>query len=132
MLHKRRLDMLFNLACDIEPQHKARIIAAIYYGKQRLCVARNRVRTDPFHYSFSQSEHRIHLHAETSAIKQAIQLVGLDKLERCVLYVARAKRGLDGQFQFGLVRPCIGCQRAIQEFNIRECWYTLENDIERL
>lgn len=132
MLHKRRLESLFNLAAEIEPQHKARIVAAIYYGKQRLCVARNRVRTDPFHYSFSHSLHKIHLHAETSAIKQAIALVGLAKLEYCVLYVARAKI-IQGQFHYGLVKPCVGCQRAIQEFNIRECWYTLEQgSMERL
>lgn len=72
----------------------------------------------------------IYLHAETLALKRGIARIGEESLADASLFVCRLRQIVDQKtntrtFQWGLAKPCAGCQRAINTFNIRRVYYTL-------
>ena len=77
----------------------------------------------------SESDDAIYLHAETDAIKNALKRIPESELEKASLYVCRVKYDSNGRgkkITWGLAKPCIGCQRAIATFGIRDVIYSNE------
>jgi deoxycytidylate deaminase len=78
---------------------------------------------------FGKNQDSLFLHAEVDAIKNALRLISVDQLSKSELYVVRVKRveGKKGWFK-GLAKPCEGCQRAIETFNLKAVHYTTDEN----
>jgi len=116
--------MCYTIAKDLPRVGKARVAACITYKGRLVSIGVNSSKSNPLAKHYGHNEHAIYTHAELAAIKNALKTVELDKLQYCVLYIGRAKL-IDNQWQTGLAKPCIGCQRAIAEFGIKHVEWTL-------
>lgn len=101
----------------------ARIAAAIVYKGKLISISTNLPKTDPFHYGFSKTQHKITLHAETGAIKNALRELSTTQLRKAILYVVRVK---GEKPTLCLAKPCKACQLAIATFDIKNVIYTNE------
>lgn len=102
---------------------RARVAACIVYRGRLVSMGFNTYKTHPLAKKYGHNEHAIYSHAELSAIRNSLRYIGVDDLRYCSLYVGRAKI-IDGKWQPGLAKPCVGCQRAIAEFGICNVHYT--------
>ena len=92
--------------------------AAITYNNKVLAVGESKYKTHPFQKKIQEqvgNKERIYLHAEVDAIIKVINKHGTDILKECELHVIRITKG----GSVGCSKPCTGCQRAIDAFNIR-------------
>jgi deoxycytidylate deaminase len=125
---QRVLNVLSNVAYDVERVANARLAACLLYKNEFVSIGTNKFKSHPFQAKYSKNKEAIYLHAETDAIKNALRVLNTDQLSKCTLFVCRVKQ--DGSF--GLAKPCEGCTRAIATFNIRKAFYTTgERDIIR-
>ena len=116
--------MLTRLAIE-NPGVKGRfkMSAGVVYKKQLIATGVNSYKTHPLMARYGENEHKIFLHAEVDAIKNALRLITQEQLSQSILYVIRVKRGTCG-WEYALSKPCLGCQRMIAEFNIKETLWT--------
>lgn len=123
------LRRMFYKAIMLDPIAKARMIASIYYKGKVISTCRNSLKTHPFQKKYSEFPYKIHMHAEIGAIKNALKVISVDQLTDCTLYICRAKRISDNDpnSMFGLSKPCLGCFKAISEFQIGRVVYTLDD-----
>ena len=128
--HSKNINILSKIAVSVEPVAQARIAASIVYRNEIVSVGVCQKKTHPFQAQYGKNEDCIYLHAETDAIKNAIKLIGLEELAKSTLYVCRVKFEdySKKKFLFGLAKPCIGCARAIANFNIGKVVYSLDNE----
>lgn len=85
------------------------------------------MKSHPFQKMYSKHPAAIYIHAEVSAIKNAVnQRIDSDIIARSTLYIARQKI-IDNKWTSGLARPCSGCQRCIAAFDIKQVVYSLDN-----
>ncbi len=68
------------------------------------------------------------LHAEESAILDALKKHSHDKLIGSTIYVSR----VDQSGKLALARPCEHCQTVLRAFQIKTCLYTTPTGVERL
>lgn len=122
--HLKNLNLLTTIAEGIEPVGNAKIAAGIFLKNTLVALGTNQNKTDTFQNRFKPRDKAIYLHAENSAIKQALNKIGREELSKTVLYVARVKKDHKRSYVHGLACPCIGCQAAIAEFNIKKVFYT--------
>lgn len=92
--------------------------AAIFAKKRLISVGTNNAKTHPLSKFYGRP---VTVHAEMQAIIRAKNFV--ESLDGMILVVARIKRN----GEFGMARPCSGCQSIIKRNNIKEVWYTTEN-----
>lgn len=100
-------------------------MAAIIVDKKGMVVSygMNSRKSDPLAAKYGRHPDAIYPHAELAAIKSAVdyfRLDGLEELYECTMYVARVLKNGEP----ALAKPCIGCQRAIQEFGITNVEWT--------
>lgn len=74
----------------------------------------NQRKTHPLAIQYGKNEWSVYLHAEINAIRNALKRHNLSVLSNSTLVVVRIKAG-----KLAYSKPCIGCQRAINEFNIK-------------
>ena len=81
-----------------------------------------------FQKKYAPNEDAIYLHAEVSAIKNALRHIDEKVLAKSTLYICRIKRtgSRNSPFTWGISKPCTGCQRAIATFNIKTVVYSEE------
>lgn len=122
------LDMLNKLAQEISPVASARMAACLTYKGRVISFGINKKKTHPFQKRFALNEHNIYLHAETAAIKNALRYLSLDQLKKSTLYVARIKRPStwSKEWIFGLAKPCHGCQKCIDQYQISKVRYSVD------
>lgn len=125
MKHNSIIKLLGRIAEDVSPIKTARIAAAIVYKGEIISIGTNSYKSDPLQAKYSKNEHAIYLHAEVSAIKKALKRINKDDLSKCSMYIVRRKLH-DGMMCDGLAKPCVGCQRAIDTYNIQKVFYTLD------
>lgn len=106
------------------PVKSARIAAAVVYKGSIISVGTNSYKTDPLQAKYSKNEHAIFMHAEILAIKRALKILSKEEMKKAHLYVVRRKNAA-GIMQDGLAKPCIGCQRAIDDVQIQKVIYTV-------
>lgn len=110
----------------------AKVSACIVQRGVPLEIGTNRNKSHPFQLKYSRNKESIFLHAEISAIKNAMRFLSLDDLEHTDLYVCRMKN-IKGNMVYGLAKPCEGCMKAIVEFGIKTVYFTTnEGTIEQL
>ena len=132
MEHLKVMETLAKIAEDLDKninRSGARLASAIIYKNQIISYGVNQNKSHPFHSQFSESDDAIYLHAETDAIKNALKRIPESELEKASLYVCRVKYDSNGRgkkITWGLAKPCIGCQRAIATFGIRDVIYSNE------
>lgn len=116
--------ILFDIAKVNNPIFRARHAACITYKNSFISFGVNSKKSHPLQSKYSKHEKSIYLHAEIDAIKNARYKVDLSK---CVLYVARVKWNNNfTEMIFGNSKPCIGCEKAIKNFNLKGALYTNE------
>lgn len=124
--HEKHLRDLLIAARDVTPVASARIAAAVVSGNRVISYGVNSRKTSPLQKKFGKNDQAICIHAEISAIKNALNRNGTNDLSNSILYVARAKK--EGKaFIQGIAKPCEGCMRAIAAFNLRKVFYTEDN-----
>lgn len=120
-------EMLTRLAIENPGiQGKFKMSAGVVYRKQLIATGVNSYKTHPLMLQYGENEHKIHLHAEVDAIKNALRLITQEQLTQCSLYVVRVKRPTQQskEWTYALAKPCLGCQRMITEFGIKEVLWT--------
>lgn len=138
--HQRRLNELFNLACDHNPssdklrctapngarKNLTGVVASIYIGNKLVSYGFNSRKTHPLAYRFRKNKNAICIHAEVDAIANALRRVSADDLAYSTMYIARAKSPAPRKPKTlkGLAKPCEGCARAIAAFRISSIYYT--------
>ena len=99
----------------------ARVAAAIVIANEIVAIGVNENKTHPMAKRFGKNDKAITLHAEISAIKNALRVISVKELSRSTLYIARARMAYrDGPFVTGNAKPCAGCRRAIETFGINK------------
>lgn len=125
--HTNYINDLFAIARDVTPVASARIAAFIVLNNSVISVGVNSVKTSPFQKRWGKNETAICIHAEISAIKNALKKIDTQSLKNTTMYIARAKKnGQKGKDVFGLAKPCLGCQRAIAAFGIKKVYHTTD------
>jgi tRNA(Arg) A34 adenosine deaminase TadA len=130
-LHAKYINLLGKIAADIqEPvSGNARLASCIVYKKDIVSFGFNAHKTHPFQAKFGANKESIYLHAEVSAIKNALREISVDDLSRSTLYVCRVKYESCNKknIMFSLSKPCCGCERCIQTFGIKKVYHTVDN-----
>lgn len=131
MLSKKLMNHITTLkkiTRDIDSVGNQRLAAAIVKGNRVISFGHNKRKTHPLQNRFSKNRHSIYLHAEIDSIKNALKELKVEELSQCILIVVRTKK--DGSS--GLAKPCKGCMRAIESFNIKQVIYSTEDGYETL
>jgi len=121
------IDELFTLAQAVEPVRGARIAAGIVHRGKIVGYGYCHKKSHPFQAKFAKNEHAVFFHAETHAIKNALNNISVSDLKKSSLYIARAryKNTKAREWEYGLACPCAGCQSCIETFEIQNIFYTL-------
>jgi deoxycytidylate deaminase len=120
----------FKLAQSVEPVRGARIAAAVVRRGKVISYGYNHKKTHPFQTRFCKNPHAIFFHAEVHAIKNALKSVDVEDLYKCELYIVRAKRDkANRKWITGMSKPCSGCQKCIDLFDLKSVYYSIEGEI---
>lgn len=123
----KHFDILKEIAIANGKVARARVAAAIVYHKRIISVGVNSYKSSPFQVKFSKNKESIYFHAEVYAIKNALRNIDVDDFKYVDLLICRVKYFPEyKKYGFGLAKPCDGCLRAINTFNIRNVYYTGE------
>lgn len=128
--HAKYINILAKLAADIpQGSGNARIAACVVLKGMIISFGVNEPKTHPFQIKYGKNDKSIFLHAETSAIKNALKYISSKELSRATLYVCRVKYFdyTKRVMLFGNARPCSGCFRCINTFSIGSVYYTTDN-----
>jgi tRNA(Arg) A34 adenosine deaminase TadA len=102
------------------PTDLNRMAAIIAKRGRVLGKGMNSRRSHPLQKLFSKSDVKIALHAEISAIVDALRNNGIEELKGASIFVARVlKSGVKAK-----AKPCEICQRAISAYGITAIYYT--------
>lgn len=127
------IEYMKSIAEDMTPVSSARICAVVLDRKGNvLSVGVNQAKSHPMQAQYGKNEHAIYLHAEIDAIKNALKKIGRNSLRQCTMLICRRKFNENGEFIYGLAKPCDGCVKAIQDFGIKEVIYTLDGDSSKV
>ena len=107
--------------------HRSKHSAVIVYKNEVISLACNKIKSHPFQKRYSKANEAIFLHAEVSAIHNALKKVTLKELSKSTMYVCRVRINNDNKSFFSYSKPCDGCMRAIAEFDIKNVMYTDES-----
>lgn len=127
--HSKYINILSKIASDLSPVKSARLAACVVLQNDIVSFGVNEMKSHPFQARYGKNKDAVFLHAETSAIKNALKYISLHDLERCTLYISRVKfdDATKTKLIFGTAKPCPGCFRCINTFNIKKVYYTLDN-----
>jgi cytidine deaminase len=108
----------------------AKLAAAIVNKNKIISIGVNSMKSSPLQAKYATNKDlSIYLHAEISAIKNALRQIDVEDFKKVSLYVCRVKYDiLTNSIVYGLAKPCSGCMRAIFEFDIKKVYYTLETE----
>lgn len=126
--HEKYLEQLFMMAMDLEPVGAARIMACVVSKNNNIIAfGHNDSKTSPHQKLHSQCEHKIFKHAEIDAIRNAVKRVRFRGVVDTTLYVCRAKINENGEWCYGLSKPCGGCYSYIKQHNLKRVFYSKNN-----
>jgi deoxycytidylate deaminase len=128
--NEKFMDILEKLACSVEPAGNAKISACIVHKGSIVSFGHNQLKSHPFQLKYGRNSESIFLHAETSAIYNALKFLTPDEFKKSTLYICRVKK-IKGEYCWGLSMPCEGCTRAIVSFGIKNVVYSDEGKVSR-
>ena len=131
--HEKVMDLLAVVAEGVDrntTSSGARLAAAVVHKNHIITIGINRKKSHPFQARYSKNEDAIYLHAETDTIRAALRYLSEKQLSKSTLYICRIKHenGPGSPIIWGLSKPCIGCQRAIATFDIKNVVYSEEGE----
>jgi deoxycytidylate deaminase len=126
------IDMVTEQAKETDPVDRSQHAAAVVIKNKVVGFGVNKYKTHPFQTKYGRNEDAIYLHAETSAIKDALRTVSVEDLGRATLYVARVKKNRSHEYINGMSKPCEGCERCIADFGIKKVIYTTDEGVDIL
>ena len=119
------MDTLTKIADAMDKVAGAKIAACIVYKNSIASFGMNQMKSHPFQAKYSKNKESIFLHAETSAIHNALKVISVEEFKKSTLYICRVKYGYPNNTMcWGVSRPCAGCMRAIATFGIRRVIYS--------
>ena len=129
--HSHYMNTLSKIATDIAypVKNNARLAACVVYKNDIVSFGINEMKSHPFQAKWGTNKEAIFLHAEVSAIKNALKQITLKEFEKSTLYVCRVRYEdwTKQRLVFGLSKPCDGCIRCISTFNLRSVYYSLDD-----
>ena len=129
-MNAKIFDETFKLAQSVEPVRGARIAAAVVRRGKVISYGYNHKKSHPFQTRFCKNRHAVFFHAEVHAIKNALKSVDVEDLSKCELYIVRAKRNsTNRKWITGMSKPCSGCQKCIDLFDLKSVYYSIEGEI---
>lgn len=132
MLPKKIERDVLALAKDNEGIRNQFKLAAVMVVKNKVvAVGRNSYKTHPLQAKFQRKRGSVCLHAEIDCLKNGVKELGVDRLAKAKIVVARVKK-VDGEYASALAKPCNGCYRALVQFGVGECWFSTDDGFERL
>lgn len=115
---------------DLIPFAGAKVSAILVVKNEIIAMGSNLNKTHPFAARWGKNEDSIYFHAEVNAIYNALRRSSEEELKnmKTTLYVCRVKHppASNGEYVSGLARPCRGCMKAIDHFQINRVVYTLD------
>lgn len=129
MYSNKIMRTLFQLAIQTPPVKRARIAAAIVHKKHILAVGINSLASSQLARKFAKNKFCVYNHAEVAAIKNFINQYSIEDLRHCSLYVCRAKI-IEDKWTTGLAKPCDGCAGAIDFFQIKNTFFSLDESYD--
>lgn len=116
----KRLKEALSLARGHSGYANARVAAIIEKRNTVIAYGLNSGKSHPLQAKFKDNPHRIFLHAEMDAIKNAVRQCNKESLEGATIYVARVlKDGIPA-----LAKPCNGCMTALRFFGIKNVYWS--------
>ena len=102
-------------------QDRFKLSAALVRKREVISYGVNRMKTHPMQQKYGRNDKSIYLHAEISAIINALNHINKKDLTDATLYVYRVKRSgpFSTEWCDGEAEPCLGCQEAIKAFGIK-------------
>jgi len=125
MRHDRFMNTVFQIAQELPKTSDQRVAAIIAYKNNTISVGCNQPKTHPMVAQNNCHEWCEYLHAETSAIINALRQISSRKLAKCVMYVCRAKYN-NGSYTWGISKPCIDCRKFLQNYPVHRVYYSTE------
>ena len=127
--HERVFKSLSAVASDVTGFGSSRLAAAVVLKGDIVSIGTNKRKTHPFQKQYSKNCHSIFLHAEISAIRNALRVLNADDLKKATLYVCRMAYDNKHSQKMSMANacPCPGCMRAIVEFGFKDVIYSIDN-----
>ena len=123
--NERIFDVLSDVAKDIDAVSKARVVACVVYKNKIVSIGMSQYKTHPFQNEFKKNDHAIFLHAEVDAINKAKKRLTNAEMAKSSIYICRVKKF---NTQFGIAKPCSGCEACINAHGIKKVYYTNDTD----
>lgn len=125
MKHDKFMNTAFQIAMEVPKTSDQKVAAIVVRNSSIISVGVNQHKTHPMVARANVDDWCEYLHAESSAIINAIRQISSKKLALCTLYVCRAKL-IDGKDSWGLAKPCINCQEFMKHYPVKQVYYSTE------
>lgn len=134
MPHEKYFSILHKIAEAQDAAAGKRLSALLVMKNDIVAVGHNKMKTHPFQKQFASMSDALFLHAETDTILNALRSCDTSDLAKTTMYVLRLKRPDTHSKTFirGMAKPCVGCQRCISTFGIKNVFYTTDNGYDCL
>lgn len=122
--------MAFVRRLAMNNQMKMKLAACLVIRNEIISIGVNSDKSHPMQKKFAKNNDAIFKHAEVDCIINALRHVDQEELKNATLYVHRVKRQYKGDKEWsdGMAEPCIGCQKAIEHFNIKNVVYSTDDN----
>jgi deoxycytidylate deaminase len=125
MRHDRMMNAAFQIATELQKVSDQKVAAVIAMKNNIIAVGVNQLKTHPMVASCKVNDYADFLHAESSAIINAIRQISSKKLAKCDMFVCRAKL-VDGFDRWGLSKPCVDCQEFLKHYPVKRIFYSTD------
>jgi len=125
MRQDRWMNAVFQIAQEAPKVSDQKIAAIIVCKNSVMSVGLNQMKTHPMVAYDKHDEWCDYLHAESSAIINALRQIGARKLLKCEMYVCRAKI-FNGNYTWGCSKPCINCQKFMEHYPLKRVYFSTE------
>lgn len=124
------LNIAERISEDLVPFAGAKVASILVIRNEIIALGSNLRKSHPFAARWGKNEDSIYFHAEVNGIFNALKRMSEEELQdaKTTMYVCRVKHppSTKGEYIWGLSRPCPGCMKAIEHFQINRVVYTLD------
>lgn len=119
-------------ASSSESVASSRVSAVLVLKNRIISVGTNQRKSHPLQAMYGKNKDSIFLHAEIDCINNALRRgITESNLYKSTIYIARARyihNEFDSPLTWGMAKSCVGCSRALNDYNIKRVVYTT-NDV---
>jgi len=127
MRQDRWMNAVFQIALEAPKVSEQKMAAIIVCKNSVISVGLNQMKTHPMVATYKVKEWAEYLHAESSAVINALRQINFRKLEKCELYVCRSKM-INGIHTWGLAKPCTTCMEFLRHYPMKCCYYSTDEE----